>query len=215
MGLLDRLLGRDRPAQSTPASRPAPPSGPVPPAPSGTPRSEDERAIERYRYLLRTAPPEQVEQAHAEAFARLTPEQRQQVLAQLAGDVPAGERPGSDDPQALARAATRAEMRAPGTLERALGGAGAGRGGPGFGSMVGASLLGTVSGLVLGTAVADALFDTPGEAGFDGAEGAGAAPADSGDGFAAEDLGGGYFHGGDADGGLGAGDLGGGDLGGI
>jgi len=42
--------------------------------------SEDERAIERYRYMLRTAPPDTVEEAHAEAFGQLTPEQRQMVL---------------------------------------------------------------------------------------------------------------------------------------
>ena len=58
--------------------------------------------------------PEQIEQAHAEAFAKLTPDQRQQVLAQLAAAVPAGERPRTDDPRTLARAATRAEMRQPG-----------------------------------------------------------------------------------------------------
>ena len=88
----------------------------------------DEQAVARYRYLLRTAPPEQIEQAHAEAFAQLTPDQRQQVLAQLAAAVPAGERPRTDDPETLARAATRAEMRQPGTLERALGGYGPGYG---------------------------------------------------------------------------------------
>ena len=40
----------------------------------------DEQAIARYRYRLKTAPPETIEQAHAEAFAQLTPEQRQQLL---------------------------------------------------------------------------------------------------------------------------------------
>jgi hypothetical protein len=29
----------------------------------------DEQAIARYRYMLKTAPPETIEQAHAEAFA--------------------------------------------------------------------------------------------------------------------------------------------------
>ena len=133
----------------------------------------DDQAIARYRYLLRTAPPDQIEAAHAEAFAQLTPDQRQQVLTQLAAAVPASERPRSDDAQSLARAATRAELRQPGTLERAFGAAGTapgrggrraatagGYGGPSFGSMVGGSLLGTIGGLVIGTAVADALFDT-------------------------------------------------------
>ena len=204
MGLLDRLLGRNR--GETPAPRWAPPpSGQVPPGPGGG-SSEDERALERYRYLLRTAPPDQIEEAHAEAFARLTPEQRRQVLGQLAE---AGERPQGDDPRALARAATRAEVRTPGTLERAFGGGGGyGRGGPGFGSIVGGSLLGTIGGLVVGTAVADALFDSgAGDSGLFGGEDEVAA-ADGGDGFGPEDAGPG------ADGDYGGGDYGGGDYGG-
>jgi len=112
MGFLDRLLGREdqqQQRQEQPQSwgRQAPAS--------------DEAAIERYRYLLRTAPPEAIEQAHAEAFAQLTPEQRKQVLDGLSQDVPEAERARSDDPRALARMATRAEMRAPGTLENRLG----------------------------------------------------------------------------------------------
>jgi hypothetical protein len=164
MGLLARLFGRrDRPRYGRPEY-----------AQQGAAPSSDEQALARYRYLLRTAPPEQIEQAHAEAFAQLTPQQRQQVLTQLAAAVPAGERPLTDDPRALARTATRAELRQPGFLERALGGYGPGYGygpaygpgygygygGPGIGSMIGGSLLGTVGGLVIGSAVADALFDT-------------------------------------------------------
>ncbi|OLT53241.1 hypothetical protein [Cellulosimicrobium sp. CUA-896] len=118
-------------------------------------RTPDEIAVDRYRYMLRTAPPDAVEQAHAEAFARLTPEQRRQVLAELGQSVPASERAATDAPQDLARMATRAEMRQPGTLERSFGGRG---GAPGFGSMVGSSLLGTVAGVVIGSAVANALF---------------------------------------------------------
>jgi hypothetical protein len=226
VGLLDRLLGRNRRDRYPSGARYAepdgylPPSGPVPPAPGAT---EDQRAIERYRYLLKTAPPDQIEEAHAEAFAQLTPEQRRQVLEQLSS---AGERVQGDDPRSLARAATRAEMRQPGTLERAFGGGyggGYGRGyggggyGPSFGSMVGGSLLGTVGGLVIGTAVADALFDTGlGDGGLFGggdeeayAEGhQDGAQADGGDGFGQEDAGYG------ADGDYGGGDFGGGDFGG-
>jgi hypothetical protein len=232
MGLLDRLFGRrdrqeyDRRAYGQPRSQYQS---------QGRGRNEqlpDEQAVARYRYLLRTAPPEQIEQAHAEAFAQLTPDQRQQVLAQLAAVTPAGERPRTDDPETLARAATRAEMRQPGTLERALGGYGpgygqgygpgygggyygGGYGGPGMGSMIGGSLLGTIGGLVIGTAVADALFDTGmGDGGLFGggdeeayAEGyQDGAQADSGD----YGDGGGYDAGGD----FGGGDFGGGDFGG-
>jgi hypothetical protein len=237
MGLLDRLFGRrdrqeyDRRAYGQPEQARY----------QGRGRNEqlsDEQAVARYRYLLRTASPEQIEQAHAEAFAQLTPDQRQQVLAQLAAVTPAGERPRTDDPQTLARAATRAEMRQPGTLERALGGYGpgygqgddpgygrrgggyggygGGYGGPGMGSMIGGSLLGTIGGLVIGTAVADALFDTGmGDGGLFGGGDEEAYAEGYQDGAQADggdygDGGGGDFGGGD----FGGGDFGGGDFGG-
>ena len=235
MGLLDRLFGRRRSAhdqvydgyQAAPQyGGHQPPPAPQHTAPQGG-APTDQQAIERYRYLLRTAPPDQIEEAHAEAFAQLTPQQRQEVLVQLAAAVPSSERPRSDDPRSLARAATRAEVRQPGTLERAFGGGfggggyggggyggggyGRGYGGPGFGSMVGASLLGTVGGLVVGTAVADALFDTGlGDGGLFGggdeeayADGTGADGGDYGG-----DPGGDFAAGADG------GDFGGGDFGG-
>jgi hypothetical protein len=242
MGFLDRLLGREpEPARAAPR----PHEGATAPG-GGAQRSPDERAIERYRYLLATAPPHAVEQAHAEAFAQLTPEQRRQVLQQLAEHVPPAERQG-DDPASLARMATRTEMRRPGTLERTFGGQGGygsggyGQGGgPGFGAMVGGSLLGTVAGVVVGSAIANALFGPAfgdlgsdqfagaGEAGGDaggadagpdpvadagGDSGAGGDLAESGGGDAGGDLGGGGF--GDLGGGDFGGDFGGGDLGGF
>jgi hypothetical protein len=222
MGLLDRLFGRRRPAYDDEDGRGYAQDAPPPP-PQG--RSDDERAIERYRYLLATAPPEAVEQAHAEAFGRLTPEQRRQVLQQLAQQVPAAERQG-DDPASLARMATRAEMRRPGTLERTFGGAPAGGGagyggGPSFGAMVGSSLLGTVAGVVVGSAIANALFGPAfgdlgsdqfaesGDAGAAGDEG-----ADGGD-AGADDAGGGDYGGDYGGGDFGGGDFGGGDFGDI
>src|SRR3954467_7452699 len=120
MGLLDRLFGRGRRDDRQQYQQQyAPPSRYDRPG-SRAEQLPDEQAIARYRYLLRTAPPEQIEQAHAEAFAQLTVDQRQQVLAQLAAAVPAGERPRTDDPETLARVATRAEIRQPGFLERTL-----------------------------------------------------------------------------------------------
>ncbi|MGY2065867.1 hypothetical protein [Blastococcus sp. SYSU DS0619] len=227
MGLLDRLFGRRR--------RDGYGSGYGQGYGQGygsgygqAPRSADEQALERYRYLLRTAPPDQVEQAHTEAFEQLTPEQRRQVLAQLAEAVPAGERPAGDDPRTLARAATRAELRQPGFMERTFGsragygggyGGGYGRGGyggPGIGGMVGGSLLGTIGGLVVGTAVADALFDTGlGDGGLFGggdeeAYAAGYEDGAGGWGDPGADYGGGDFGGGDFGGGFG--DFGGGDF---
>lgn len=149
----------------------------------------DEQAIARYRYLLRTAPPEAIEEAHAEAFAGLTPQQRALVLQQLATLTPEAARVDARqlEPRALARLATRAEMREPGLLERGLGAIG-------LGGLFAGSLLGTIAGTVIGTAVAHQLLG-----GFDQAHGAepgeGEAdpPADEGE----ADLGGGDFDAGD------------------
>jgi hypothetical protein len=124
----------------------------------------DEQAIERYRYLLRTAPPDAIEQAHEEAFSRLTPDQRRLVLDQLASvSTPEEMRNATDDPRALARLATRAEVRQPGILERQFGAArgpvaGMG-GGMGFGGMIAGSLLGSIAGTVIGSAIAHSFFD--------------------------------------------------------
>ena len=145
------------------------------PPPSAAGRSEDEIAVERYRYLLRTAPPETIEQVHAEAFGRLTEAQRQQVLADLSQTLPPQERPANADPATMARAATRAEYLNPGTMERTLGG---GRQGPGLGTIVGGSLLGTVAGYVVGSALVSA-FLAPSFAGGEDASG-GEAASDAG-----------------------------------
>ena len=205
MGLLDRLLGReDRNAGQAWNA----------PGPQQQPKTDDEQAIERYRYMLRTAPPDQVEQAHAEAFAKLTPDQRRQVLADLSAEVPDGERATSDDPRSLARMATRAEMRRPGTMERTLG-RGGGMGGMGMGGLIAGGLLASVAGAFVGTAIADAMFDSndsgeSSEASADGGDG-GDAGGDTGD--AGGDYGGGQDFGGGGDFG---GDFGGGgDLGGF
>jgi hypothetical protein len=253
MGFLDRLLGRSSDdehryggvpgergyaqpgyapgkvgygaADAQPAGVPASPGYGAAGA-AGQGRSADDVAIERYRYLLRTAPPDAVEQAHAEAFAQLTPEQRRTVLAELGASVPPAERATSDDPRSLARMATRAEMRNPGTLEQAFRGQGGAQGayrGPGMGAMIGSSLLGTVAGVVIGSAVANALFgpafgDVSQEfAAAEGTEGADAgAEGDAGADAAGMDAGadggdGGGFFGGDF---FGGGDGGGFDMGG-
>ena len=174
----------------------------------------DRVAIERYRYLLRTAPPEMIEQAHAEAFAQLTPDQRRQVLEALSAEVPAGERVASDDPRQLARMATRAEMRDPGVLERSLGRGGMGGMGmgAGMGGLVMGSLLASVAGAFVGTAIADAMFDMSDAGGSDGAGGDDYAAGEGGESSGEGDGGGDY--GGDGGGDFGGGDFGGGDFGG-
>ena len=156
----------------------------------------DEQAIERYRYMLRTAPPEAIERAHEEAFAQLSPEQRRAVLDELSRQVDPSEI-GGDDPRSLARTATRAEMRQPGVMERTFGGAGA----PGLGSM----FLSTLAGAFIGSSIANAFFDSGGTdaSGDQSASDSGDSGGDSGDG--------GDWGGGDA--GDFGGDFGGGDFG--
>ncbi len=83
VGILDKLLGRDEAPQPRPAQWPG----------AGAAQSADEQAIARYRYMLKTAPPETIEQAHAEAFAKLTPEQRNMLLQELSSNIPDAERP--------------------------------------------------------------------------------------------------------------------------
>jgi hypothetical protein len=127
--------------------------------------SEDEQALDRYRYMLKTAPPETIEQAHAEAFARLTEPQRRAVLQGLREATPpreGGAAASTADPQALARMATRAEIRQPGVMERLFGGT---QGGAGFGSMLAGSLLGGIAGTVLGSMVAQHFLAGSAEAG--------------------------------------------------
>ncbi len=190
MGLFDRLFG-DTP---DPATAPRVPQA----------RTPDEIAVERYRYLLRTAPPETIEQVHAEAFSKLTDEQRTIIFRELTENAPAGEAPRGSDPASLAQAATRSELRQPGTMERSFQG-------PSFGAMVGSSLLGTVAGYVIGSALVSAFM--PNDFGnSDASADAGADPsADSGaDASASADAGsdaGGF-------GDFGGGDFGGGDFGG-
>lgn len=143
MGFLDRLFG-------------SPERAPRPAPQSRSSIDPDAQAIERYRYMVKTAPPETLEQAHQEAFEKLTPEQRSQVLGELVRVAPAHERAAieatpSEDPRALARVATRAEVRDPGVVERTLGGAGAR-----------SNLLGSFAAGFVGSLVAQSFFSAMG-----------------------------------------------------
>lgn len=78
-------------------------------------------ALARYQYLLRTSSPDQIEQAHANAFAAMTESERREVLQALATT----SEPATDtSPTALARAATRYEVQQPGALQNLLGSTG-------------------------------------------------------------------------------------------
>jgi hypothetical protein len=150
-------FGRNKPAQQSE---------------TGQTQSVDEQAIARYQYMLKTAPPETIEQAHAEAFAQLTPEQRRLVLQKVTDSMPASERALAEqsgaDPQALARMATRAEIRQPGAMERMFGQAG----GMSLGGVMAGTLLSSIAGSVIGSMIAREFFaasESHGAAGLDGA----------------------------------------------
>lgn len=202
MGFFDRLFGRNREAAPQPAapirfgSESAATITPGASVHSSTTTVSDEQALQRYRYMLQTAPPETIEQAHAEAFAQLTPAQRAQVLQALSAELPPYERtalkPEQDDPQTLARLATRVEMRQPGSIERALGAtpSGAalhgGAGGMGMGGMIAGTILGALVAGFVGSMIAQQFFADMGDpfadAGLDAAveEGFGGEFADFG-----------------------------------
>lgn len=220
MGFLDRLLGRlsGRSGETFPGGgrqgysdyQQAPHGGAA--QGSGRGLSADEQAVRRYQYLLKTAPPDQIERAHAEAFAALTPTQRQEVLRQLSEQDPQ-ERPADDSPASLARAATRMEMRQPGSLNRAFGGMGR-LGGRGMGMGIGGALLASVAGAFVGTAVANELFDDDGFMDWDTGEDAGGQDMADAGGYDSGGYDGGDQGFGGFDSGFGGGDFGGGDFGG-
>jgi hypothetical protein len=201
MDMLKRLFGGDETERR-----------PVPGMPRRRELSPDEQAVERYRYLLRTAPPETIEEAHAEAFAKLSPEQRRMVLQELDTTLTPAERAAGvgydDEPRALARMATRAEMRQPGTLERTWSGMPA-MGGVGMGGLFLNNFMGTIAGVMVGSMIADAfLADSGYDQGYaDGAAADADTAADGGDfADAGFDDGGAFGDGG------GFGDFGGGDF---
>jgi hypothetical protein len=205
MGLLDWLLGR----KEEPRTQPEAPTSRGPGDGGQQPPDADEQALQRYRYMLRTAPPETIEQAHEEAFAKLTPAQREQALRELAAVTPEGERAAlagdRDDPKSLARMATRAELRQPGTIERTFGGVGRG---PGMGGMMGGmggSIFASLAAGFVGSLVAQQFLDAVG--GFD----EGDTSEQSGDEETYDEAGG---DSGDYGSGYDSGDYGGGDFGG-
>lgn len=198
MGFFGRLLGFEDETNRSRARAPIPGGANNAGGNSGAAETplNDAQALERYRYMLRTAPPETLEQAHAEAFAKLSPAQRRAILAELTDAAPPAERAAmnatsSEDPRALARVATRAEIRQPGVLERSLG-----SGAMGFGG----GLLSSFAMGFVGSMVAQSFFSAIGGFGGDaGAESQAAAEGTGDEGALAENEAdaGGYDDGGD------------------
>lgn len=178
MDMLRRLFGADEPRPQS--ARPMPRSREM---------SPDEQAVDRYRYLLRTAPPETIEETHTEAFSKLTPEQRHMVMQELDSTLTPAERAAGvaadEDPRSLARLATRAEMREPGTLERTWSGMPArqGMGGMGMGGLMAGNFMSTIAGVMVGSMIFNAFMGDSGydQGAADGAGGAEAAGAEGGD----------------------------------
>jgi hypothetical protein len=138
----------------------------------GTGTAGDAQALERYKYLVSTAPPHVVEQVHREAFSRLTPEQRRRALHELNASMPPWERLTRDDPASLGRLATRAELMRPGSVVTAFGGMGLG--GVGMGGLLAGGLLTSFVGSAMGSMLAHQWMDGfHGDHGFEDGYGSG------------------------------------------
>lgn len=181
-GAADRLTGDDRSQQQRPQQQYGQPQqqqygqqqyGQAPQQQYGQqqpgqpqqhgPADSDKVALAKYDYLLRTSSPDQLEQVHHDAFARLTPAQRQQVRNRLNSELPPHEHLRDDSASGMARAMTRGEVRRPGLIRRVLGGSsngnGRGRGGAFAGGAAvgaGAMALGGIGVAVAGGAVLSA-----------------------------------------------------------
>lgn len=111
------------------------------------------QTLERYRYLVRTAPAELLDAAHRRAFSALGPLERATLVSRLNALLPPIEQvpeKSSDDPAVFSRAATRAEIQEPGVLELALPLADAPLAGSLLGTVVESLLKAEASGKLLG-----------------------------------------------------------------
>ncbi|NII41863.1 hypothetical protein E9228_002521 [Curtobacterium flaccumfaciens] len=144
-----------QPAQSPSGRQQQPPVG-NPQARPGASSEADRVAIAKYDYLLKTADPERLEQAHHDAFDRLTPEQRQQVLQRLNAELPQHDQGTDASAAGLARTATRGETSRPGTMRKVLGGAAIGGGALAVGGLAVAVAGGAVLSAAAGPVLAQA-----------------------------------------------------------
>lgn len=129
MGLLDLVLGRKTDMEPEPVA-------------VGASRA-DARAVDRYERMLRTAPPDVIENVHVQAFEKLTPAQLDLLFERFTANAPShAERPADARPATLARAAAQAENRQPGALTRIFK---TDQGGNASATWAGASMLDTVA----------------------------------------------------------------------
>jgi hypothetical protein len=83
------------------------------PGPSAGSRRDEDPVVRQYRFLLRQAPPDAVEKAHAEALTRLGEEQRRAILTAIQGGLVAGHRLHVSDTTQMAHLIVLGERRAP------------------------------------------------------------------------------------------------------
>ncbi len=77
--------------------------------------------VEQYDELTRKVSPQTLERIHEEAFAELSPDEREAAFETLSREGQEGERPIDSSAPALAASATRVELRHPGELGRMFG----------------------------------------------------------------------------------------------
>ncbi|GAC1386038.1 MAG: hypothetical protein NVSMB42_06200 [Herpetosiphon sp.] len=85
---------------------------------------------DRYRYMLRNAPPEVVDQAHQQMMQQLSPDQRQQLATQMYQSMPQQNMQQQFDPrqlvqnpQMMGQMMRQTEQQNPGILDQVFGGA--------------------------------------------------------------------------------------------
>jgi hypothetical protein len=108
----------------------------------------DQEVVNRYNQVATQLPPQQYMQAAEAAFARMTPEQRQefgQYMQQQAqaNNLPIGQGGNYEDPRQLAQITTQMHQQQPGMLSQLLGGALGGGSQGGMGGMLGGMLGGS------------------------------------------------------------------------
>lgn len=90
-------------------------------SPQGAPASTSEDPVVRqYRYLLRTAPADALEAAHAEAIPLLSEAHQESLLGTLRRSLLVGDHLTSSDHVKIAHLVTNGERRSPGQLLSAL-----------------------------------------------------------------------------------------------
>jgi hypothetical protein len=112
----------------------------------------DDEAFQNYQNVAQHADPDTMQRAAEQAFARMDPSQRAQLM-QLLQQQGGGQATGqfSDDPRQMAGMVSQIQRENPGGLASLLGGGGSGSGGGGIGDALGGLLGGGGGGFPGGT----------------------------------------------------------------